>query len=359
MASTGQLNIQDLTPDNGAITDLRELLFLSVMQSPALESTFTVYPGAEQGKNVSLVGKMGMVGEYQPNCEPAWNATSIDFTEKKWDLGEWTISEQICYKDLMNTLVRHAMRTKTSVADLTGTDYIDIVVEPKLREAMSDMLWRLSWFGDKDADNVSNGGILTNGLDNKYFTISDGFFKRLFAITAANADQKISIAANTAATYQAQRDGIRQEGVAIGIMDKLVYDADIRIRQAADRVVLCTQSFADALAIDAKRTTGSDLQWESLFDGLVSATRFNGEEILAINKWDTMIKAFEDNGTTLNKPHRALYTSKSNLLAGVRSNNLIEELQIWFSQDHQVNRLLARDEMGTMILDEEMIRFAY
>lgn len=359
MASTGQLEITNLTPDNGAVMDLRELLFLTVLQSEAFERTVNLFPGAIHGKIIGGVGKMGLVGELMPNCKPTWNATKIPTQEKKWDLGEWTVAEEICYKDFVETLVRYAMRKKTSVADLTGTDFLDIIVEPKLTEAITEMLWRLYWFGNTTASNVADGGSITAGVDPKYFKVCDGFFKRLFAITAANEKQRVVIDANTAASYQAQRDGIRAAGVATGIFDKLIYDADIRIRQATDKGVLCTQSYADALAIDVKRTTGSDLQWESLFGGLVSASKFNGHDILALPKWDEMITAFEDNGTTLNKPHRVLYAPKSNLLAGVASDNLIAELKTWFSDDDQVNRMLARDEIGTIIWEDDLIQFAY
>lgn len=357
--STGQIEMTNLTPDNGAVMDLRELIFLTVMQSEAFENTVNLSPGAIHGKIMGGVGKMGLVGELMPKCKPTWNATNIATQQKKWDLGEWTVAEEICYKDLKETLVRYAMRKKTSVSDLTGTDYMDIIVEPKLSEAITDMLWRLYWFGDKEADNVGTGGIITTGVDPKFFHVCDGFFKRLFAITAAKPLQRITIGANTAASYKLQRDGLRAEGIATGILDSLVYDSDIRIRQASDKIVLCTQSFADALAIDAKRTSGSDLQWESLFDGLVSATKFNSQDIMALPKWDEMIAAYEDNGTTLNLPHRALYVPKSNLLAGIASENLLEELHIWFSQDDQVNRMLARDEIGTIVWEDDLIQFAY
>ncbi|NDW10129.1 hypothetical protein [Dysgonomonas sp. 520] len=359
MASTGYDFIKNLTPDNGAVTNLRELLFLTVLQSEAIEKTLTVQPGAMHGKKVAGIGDMGIVGEVQSACKPIFNSTIIDTQEKEWDLGEFTVAEEICYKDLKDTLVRHAMRTKTSVADLTGTDYIDIVVEPRLREALTRMFWRLFWFGDKAAKNVEAGGIVTNTIDTKYFDVCDGLFKRLFAITAANPDQRVEIEANGSANYKAQRDDLRADGVATAIFEDLIYNADMRLRQASDKVVLCTQSYADALAIDVKRTTGSELQWESLFDGFVSATKFNGQEIVALPIWDDMIAAFEDNGTTYNKPHRVVYASKGTLWGGIASANVIEELDIWFSKDDQVNRMLVRDEIGTLVWEDSLIRFAY
>lgn len=359
MASTGQFDINKLTPDNGAVTDLRELLFLAVLQSEDLASIVNLFPGAVHGNKIGWIGNMGLVGESKSLCNPTWNNTKIETQEKEWDLGRWVVEEQICYADLEDTLVRYAMRKKTDIADLTGTDFMDIIIEPQLTKALTDMIWRLYWFGDKSADNVVDGGIITNGIDPKYFKICDGFFKRLFAITAANPNQHVEIDANSASTYKEQREAFRQPNVATDIFDRVIYDADIRIRQADDASILCTRSAADALAIDLKRKVGSNLHWESLFNGLVSATEYNGHTIYAINKWDEMIATYEDNGTTLNKPHRILYTPKSNLFAGIASSDLVAQLKIWFSDDDQVNRMLASDQVGTLIGQDDLVQMAY
>lgn len=359
MASTGLNDFNQFTPDNGAIRDLRELLFLAILQSEALERTLTVQPGALHGHKIGGVGEMGPVGTRQPGCKPTFNSTEIATQEKAWELGQFTVAEEICYADLRETLIRYAMKAKTSIADLTGTDFIDIIVEPTLSAALDKMLWRLFWFGDTAASNADDGGIITDGVNPELFHVCDGFFKRLLAITTANPLQRVTIAANSATTRANQIAQIRAEGAAMKIFEDLIYNADMRLRQATDKVILCTQSMADALAIDVKRITGSDLQWESLFGGLVSATRWNGEEILALPRWDEMIAAFESNGTALNKPHRALFASRGTLWGGVASNDLLAELQIWFSQDDQVNRMLAKDEIGTIIWEDNLIQYAY
>lgn len=357
--STGKLDIDKLTFTNGAVETLQELLFLSTVQSELLEKIVTIVPGAVHGKKVAGIGDMGLVGKIEPNCAPTWNKTKINTQEKEWDLGEFTIAEEMCYKDFRATLVQHSLRKKTSVADMTGGDFLNIVVEPRLREALDKMLWRLYWFGDKQAKNIADGGIISDAIDPEFFHVSDGFFKRLEAITAANPAQRVTIAANTAASYLDQRDDLRADGVATGIFDELIYQADMRLRQASDRVVLCTQSYADALAMDVKRTIGSDLQWEALFDGMAYATRFNGEEIIALPRWDEMIHSFEDNGTILNKPHRVLYASKSALWAGIASQDTIAELDVFFDKTTRSNHILAVDEIGTIIWEDNLIQYAY
>lgn len=182
MASTG-LDFAKLTPDNGAVRDLRELIFLSVMDVDQLGALFNFLPNQEHGKKVGMIGEFGMLGKASTGCLPSFNQSVLAASEKTWDIAEWQISEQICYTDLRGTLAKVAMRTKTQVADLTGTQYIDEILEPRLSLAIRKMLMRFAWFGDKAADTVTNGGVLLDTVDKGYFTLIDGFWKRLFTLT--------------------------------------------------------------------------------------------------------------------------------------------------------------------------------
>ena len=56
MASTG-LDFAKLTPDNGAVRDLRELIFLSVMDVDQLGALFNFLPNQEHGKKVGMIGE--------------------------------------------------------------------------------------------------------------------------------------------------------------------------------------------------------------------------------------------------------------------------------------------------------------
>lgn len=361
MASTAYNDIYKLTPNNKAISDLRELLFLEVLKFGSISETLTLKYGVQNGKYVGGVGDFGLVGEDKKMCNPDYNATSLSAQEKIWELGRLVISESMCADDFIETVAELALNTGTDKADLTDTFLLNGIVEPRLREAIEKAIWRYFWFNDTAAQHATDGGVITDSLDLKFFTPIDGLFKRLFAITAANPAQRVTIAANAEATKAAQRTAMFAEGAATGVMDQLIYNASMKLRQRSDKIVLCTQSFADALASDIKKTNkGSDLQWQSLFDGLVSATRYNGETLLALPLWDEMIAAYEDKGATLNYPHRALFAAKDTLWGGVESqNDFMPNLKIWFSDDNQVNYILGREELGTMVWEDDLIQFAY
>ena len=62
MASTG-LNFANLTPDNGAVRDLKQLIFLSVLGAERLGSMFNVLPNQKHGEKVGFIGEFGLLGK--------------------------------------------------------------------------------------------------------------------------------------------------------------------------------------------------------------------------------------------------------------------------------------------------------
>jgi len=360
MGSTALNYINNFTVSNQGITDLRELLMLSVLKTGSLPEVLNMNYGVRNGKRIGGVGEFGLVGKSAPMCNPQFNNTNLATQEKVWELGNVSILERLCADDFVDTMVKFSMGTGNDKADMTGDDLMSIVIEPRLALALERTLWRVFWFGDKNAANIGAGGIITTGIDVDFFNMTDGLFKRLFAIAPTGSKQHVSIAANAQATYRLQHDSMFTQGAATSVVDELIYNADMRLRQSSDKFVLCTQSFADALASDIKKSNkGSDLQWESLFDGLVYATRYNGETIIALPVWDEMIRAFEDDGTKWNNPHRAVYASKNTLMAGIESSDLLGALKIWFSDDDQDVKIIARDDVGTMIWEDDLIMMAY
>ena len=364
MASTGYLDMNNFAINNHGITDLRKLLFLTVIdpegEDNSLKDVLEINTGIEDGERVGGVGEFAPVGLPSSGCNPDWKGTKLATAEKQWKLGEYEIAEEICFADLEKTIVQYAMRRGTDIADLTGTDYIDAIVEPRMVLAMNKMLWRLAWFGDITADDVTGGGFITDGINLNLFHVCDGLFKRIFDIVSANPLQGISIAANSAATKIDQIAGIRASGVATSLMDKLIYDSNPKLLQHSDRVLLVTKSIADALAMDIKANNkGSDLQWQSLFNGFASATVYNQQQIISLPIWDEMIRMFEDDGTVWNLPHRAIYAPKSSLKLGINSNDMLSYLDIFFDKKSQTNNIIARDKVGTMTWEDDLIMAAY
>lgn len=354
-----QINFLELTPSNGAVQDLNALLFQKVLGADRLAQVFNVFFGVTNGDKVGLIGEFGLVGKEAQGCSPKYSNTSLDAEEKTWELGRWGVYEKICYADLLGTLAQVAMKRGVNIADLTGTDYLDDVVYPRMELAIYKMFMRFAWFGDTSADTVSGGGVLTNGTDAGYFTVTDGFWKRAYEVVAEDATRRVTIAANIQATYADQRSAILADGVATGIIDELIFSASPDLRQAANQVIFVTQSLKDALDRDIrKNNVGSDLEWRSLFDGIVE-TNYNGIRLIAVPFWDSIIQTYENTGTAWNKPHRAFYSTTGNLLVGVDNYTDFAELNVHFDEFNELNLLKSKGALGTIIAQDNMIQVAY
>ena len=354
--SWGQLS--SLTPDNGAIKSLKDLLIMTNFLDEELERFFILRQNVHNGDKLGWVGEMDDIGWDGSGCNPNYKNTKVNFAEKEWAIGDWQIPLKWCYTDLINTIAEYCLKTGTEIGDLTSTEYMDDIVMPALDLAVKHMMWRFIWFGDKEAQNVTSSGQITDGVDVNLFKTTNGFWKQLFAIGTANAGQKTAIAANEQTTTALQFSKLRETGVAIGIFDNLLENADSRIASLDGAGIFCTKSLADALVRDLKTEYKLILEWEQIFKGL-DVTEYNGVPIYKVSIWDRFIQKYQNNGTKLNLPHRAVFGSPKQLFVGTPANQLISDLDIWFDRKDRVNYLYSTGKLGCLIGEDYLFQIAY
>lgn len=359
--------ISQLTSDNGAVKALRELLKMQVFEMPAFEKMFTVVGNAHHGEKVGWTGQMENLGWAQAKtCNPNYRNLAQDFAEKTWDLGRWAVPGKWCADDFENTIAEYALKQGTDIADITNTDIMDVVIYPALQEALFKMYHRIVWFGDKSAANVSGSGNVTNGVDVTLLTPTDGLWKRIFAVAAANASQRTTITANAETTMAKQKSALRTDGTAIEIFENLLADADSRIAGLPDSAIFCTDSLAKALARDLRNKYNLSMTWEQIKSGVegvensgLRTSEFDGYTIISTNMWDRFIVEFENDGTKLNLPHRAFYGSPTQLLVGTPAQQVMSDLNIFYNEDERVVKCYAEGKIGTMVGQDDLFQIAY
>lgn len=339
------------------VTDLKELIPLSIDQDEEYQR-FTALKKVKNGDPVAFLGEGNDVGIAGSGCDPTYNEYGVANAQKRWELGNWQIPLKICYESLQGTIAEYSLHTGTPVGDLNGTDFMSYIIRPALERQMKRMIWRFGWFGNTDADTTENGGVLTKGVDKTLFTTCDGLFKRIFAQGTKNASQVTAIAANEETTIAAQKAAMLKLGVATEIVDKMLMDADSRITSDPGAVILMTKAMADALTYDIKKSYHDIMPWETLFEGL-DVAKYNGVTIARISLWDRMINAYENTGTKLNKPYRAVYANINQLQTGTNADGLISDLDIWFDKKERRNYIYATGRIGTQILEDDMFHAAY
>ena len=358
MAST--INFSALTFSTEEIRDLNELLFKSIVEADEFQKFHSILTGIKYDREIGRVGEFGLVGKAGQGCSPTSDTFTLSVTKKTWQPKVWEIIRDECFTDLNSTLAIYAKKFGTEEPDLTGTAYMDMV-QDKLRVAIQKMLWRIAWFNDTAAATVddSPAGTLTSGTSAAYFNLLNGFWKQIDVIFAATPARRGTIAANSQATKALQWSAFTST-LAYGYAQDMVYNCTPELRAASNKVALCTRSFVDKLEqyLMSKSIVPAYDNEVNGFNSKVSGLKLLGISWYPIDIWDEIINAYYNNGSALYRPHRAVLTTKDQLMIGVPSTSILENVDISFFKESRKNRVEVRDQIDAKIAEDHMIQVA-
>ena len=333
-----------IQPEN--IRDLAQLVNVDTLRDERIQDYVRVVR-AKNGDPVGLIGKGNPIGTTGCGCDPEYSALAPANVLKRWEMGCWVAPLKICYKDMEGTIAEYALKNGTAIGDLNGTQVMSEVIEPIINDLLVDLIWRIAWFGDTEAENISDGGSITNGVDTDLIAVADGLWKRIYAQVAINGAQRTAIATNTKAAMTTQ-------GAATTLIDQMVLDANPKTMKKSGKVIYMTQAMATAFDIDLRKTNCCNLPWQQVVDG-ISTTTYNGIKYVALPKWDEMIEYFE-NGA---KPYRALLTTRDNLLAGTPAGQFVNDFDFFFDKNSRKFKIYGTGKLGTMLLEDDAFQAAY
>lgn len=334
------------------IREVNALVFDEVMSAPEISLICMVHPNIVFDKEIGFIGQGGLVGVAGQGCDPVAQEWKIGTRSVKWTPKSWEILIHDCWKDLEATCAVYSLKNGVDISDFTTSDYFVIVVQV-LSEAIKRFIIRLFWFNDTQAANVSSGGVITNGVNIKYFNIIDGFWKQSISQITAKPSQRVTISENTGTTYSQQE---LSPSSAAAYFKQLKYKAPIALRGKSDAMTICTQSMYDAWE---QYNQGKEL--ESLYTNLVNGTKVltaYGIPLMPIPIWDEMIALYEDTGTKLNNPHRAILVQKSNLNVGVDSESSFDDMRIWYDNDTRKVKIELMGKADAKFYNPELFMLA-
>jgi len=191
------LDTSNLTMTAEEAQGVSELIFERTITGGALSDFHDITTGIHHKTQIPFIGNLGLVGKKQTGCDRVINTGTIPLTEKFWD--PELIGDRLahCATDLPSLLklFKKAQRINPDFYDEIGTEAFGVIIA-KVEQAMTKMSNRLVWFGDKTGDDVTGGGVITNGTDITYFTILDGLFKQIFAEIPTTASNYVAIPSN-------------------------------------------------------------------------------------------------------------------------------------------------------------------
>lgn len=365
------INPSDLTFSPEEVRSLNETIFEEIYAKPAITEFLTPYEGVKSGKQIVFMGVLnGLVGQAHDNtnCAPVENTAGITNTEKFWDPAFWDDRFSECWDDLIETFFVYSLKEGTERGDLTTTDFGQFFVD-RYKDALAEMFFRFVWFGDVDAATISAspaGNFLAAGFAAKRWNLIDGIWKQIFAAVAANSARKTTDLAtkNGQATFALQEFNSTDttNRVVTTMLQNLVFNADYRLQDKSDKIIIVTKSIADQYIreLEAGAANGLETSFTMIQDG-ISVIKRMGVTIYAFSFWDRMIRTYMRNSTGLGYylPHRALLTVKSNNAFGTSDSGSFSKVDPFFDRLTNKSYFDVAGNLDAKLMQSYLFQAAY
>lgn len=357
------INSADLTWNGEEIKSISEALFVGGFQKPEIAQFHSIANGIVAKKQIAILGRInGYLGEGSNACGESDATNTVPMTEKFWDPA--TISSRLpfCWTELKETFFIWGLKKGIDKGDLTSTDLL-IYLEELVKDAIVETVYRLAYFGDKDASLVTDSpaGLLTAGSNVAYFNKINGFYKQLFAVAVADADRlTVDLASrNGQATYALQKFTATDttNNVVTNALQNMYYDADMRLREQTDLVYIVTQSVSDQYAKELKKA--NQAYTTERYENGISILKSDGIEVVSFPLLDRIIKTSFDNGDKYHLPHRAILTTKGNLQVGAEEVGSLTDTDVWFDKTANKTYLKFSMTLDSKVLQDHLVQVAY
>jgi hypothetical protein len=329
---SSNINLSTVTFDGSEVMSLREAFYQAVFQNPTIDQFHTVVTGVKAKQQMIFLGQFGLTGKKLSDCDATPSTAILPTVEKFWE--PQYIGDRIeqCYSDLLSSFFVWGLKNGVQKPDLTNTDFA-LFLEDRFSLAAYETALRFAWLGNTAADIATNGGYLANTVDPGYFNVLNGFWSQALTIAAADATKHVAIANNAGASYAAQgftADDVTNK-VVTSTFENMIYNADLRLRGAKDKIIVATQSMVDQYARERKAVSNVELAYERTESG-IDTFQVDGIDVIPFQFLDRHIRGYENNGTKWNQPHRAIFTTKSNLQIGTEESSNLSELDPFYDK---------------------------
>ncbi len=353
---------------NGA--EAREGILDPAFARPELRRLFTVFPGIVARQQIALVGRLNKVTQKDPGCGLGQGTKAIPMTEKYWDPVKMKIWFSQCADHLEDTYFVWGSALGYDRDDLTQNQsrWTEFVME-LFEDAAVDDLLRIAFFGDKDHTNVEEGSgteLLTAGVDPDDYTMIDGLWNQVEAGVTATEVPRVSLGSggflnlNGQASYALQDSTLEGDSdAAYNIYKELYKVADPRLRGQSDLVLLVTESLFRNRLDEKEAKSGLESSFKRQDEAYVEDV-FRGIPVISMgNVWDKYIRSDFDNGTTYDRPHRAILTTRSNLAMGFDAEGAHQAFRVYYDETDEQTHLKGKYRMDVKLLRPWLTAVAY
>lgn len=339
------------------VSDVSQMIFKAITEDKKVGELYSVISGIEFDRRIPIIGTLTDIMETKSGSCSFPEGGEVIVSEKTWT-PKTALQEQRLCKDATESKFQFWQSNNANLVeryDLTNSGELNYLIYLVV-DAMEKAVVRIADFADTTASLVSGGGKITTAEGASgvaRMNTIDGFWVQLFAIATATPAQRVTITENGLGSYALQV--ALASDTAKNAFESMVLDATDEVQDDAE--IHCTKSLFN-----------NYFKWlaDNSFDTAMSVSEMGyrtielalyGVKIVERKDWDRNIKKYFDNGTTWDLPHRAVYTSKSNMLVGLATTE--NSFSSHYSEDLLVNIVREEVRIDAKVAIDEAVMVAY
>ena len=333
--------------------EAREGIIEPAYMSPEISEFLTIVEDIVAKEQIAFLGRITKITQIDAGCGTGAMNKAVPMTDKFWNpvaVKAWLTQ---CASDLESTFFVWGLSKGIKKYDLTTGDFIDFAMDIMTTAVKEDAL-RLIWFGDTGADTILNASFLQDAGDIPFYDAIDGLWKQVFDAVTATTMNQVAITANAGGTYALQALGATD---AYDIFRGMLEQADARLKSEPNKMILCTTSMWENW-LTYKETRNIDMSFVRQEKGF-KTDMYRGVPIYAMDFWDRQINSDMNDGTAWITPHRALLTTKENMLVGLDASGAIQDFKVFLDDVTEINHMKGGYKVDVKIIHEFMTIAAY
>jgi hypothetical protein len=349
------IDVSALTINAEEAKDVASLIIEKLFVNSPMSEIHSIETGIHYKQQIPFIGSLSDSLVKNAGCVPE-TGTGISLSEKFWEPEIYSTRWEHCAADISGLfkLFNEKTRVNPDVYDKIGSKELGLIVSLIDRMLMEKIPTKV-WFSDKAAALISGGGKFKAGTNLALYNVINGLWKQIFADVATGDSNYVVITENAAATYALQTLPV---DAGLNYLTSVVNAADSRLLEDPSAYIQVTRSIADNYR-NTLRTKTIGAGFLEVTEGGKPQLYFDGYKVIIRHDWSREIKALFDTGAKLDKPHRILFTTPSNIPIATPSVDDFTTLTSFYDQYRKSNIVDVAFGLDAKLLEDYMTVAAY
>jgi len=348
------IDVSGLTINAEEAKDIAALIIEKLFVNSPLSEIHAMETGVYYKQQIPFVGSLADSLLKNNGCTPNVGA-GIVLSQKFWEPEVYSSRWEHCAADLngLFKLFNERSRINPDFYDKIGSKEMGLIIS-LIDQMLIEKLPTKIWFSDKSAA-ITPTGKFKVGTNLALHNVIDGLWKQIFVDVASGDSNYVVITENAGASYVAQN---LPTDAGLNYLTAVVNAADSRLIEDPAAFIQVTRSIADNYK-NTLRTKTIGAGFLEVTEGGKSQLFFDGYKVVVRHDWSREIKALFDNGTKVDKPHRILFTTPSNIPVATPSADDFSTLTSFYDQYRKSNVVDVAFGLDAKHLEDYMTVAAY